>query len=201
MYLLTDRRDESGNQSFGFYDKFYNPRQSAHYLHNLTTILKDDKDIDEPGELTYSITGRTITVHDLLLQKNNGTFELVIWGEKYEGGSDRITVGFDQTYDEVWVYNPTKGTAPEMVLNNVNSIELDISNHPYIIEIGEHPESSVEDIGKVSLFDMMGNCVYTGRVYDKVYTVDMDNLPAGAYILSVLDESGNCIKKQKVIKS
>ena len=93
------------------YDKFYNPRQSAHYLHNLTTILKDDKDIDEPGELTYSITGRTITVHDLLLQKNNGTFELVIWGEKYEGGSDRITVGFDQTYDEVWVYNPTKGTA------------------------------------------------------------------------------------------
>ncbi len=23
-----------------------------------------------------------------------------------------------------------------MVLNNVNSIELDISNHPYIIEIG-----------------------------------------------------------------
>ena len=227
MYLLTDRRDESGNQSFGFYDKFYNPRQSAHYLHNLTTILKDDKDIDELGELTYSITGRTITVHDLLLQKNNGTFELVIWGEKYEGGSDRITVGFDQTYDEVWVYNPTKGTAPEMVLNNVNSIELDISNHPYIIEIGEHPESSVEDmknddfqirafpnpvirnltiysdteIGKVSLFDMMGNCVYTGRVYDKVYTVDMDNLPAGAYILSVLDESGNCIKKQKVIKS
>ena len=114
-----------------------------------------------------------------------------------------------------------------MVLYNVNSIELDISNHPYIIEIGEHPESSVEDmknddfqirafpnpvirnltiysdteIGKVSLFDMMGNCVYTGRVYDKVYTVDMDNLPAGAYILSVLDESGNCIKKQKVIKS
>ncbi len=42
---------------------------------------------------------------------------------------------------------------------------------------------------------MMGNCVYTGRVYDKVYTVDMDNLPAGAYILSVLNESGNCIKK------
>ena len=147
--------------------------------------------------------------------------------DRYEGGSDRITVGFDQTYDEVWVYNPTKGTAPEMVLNNVNSIELDISNHPYVIEIGEHPESSVEDmknddfqirafpnpvirnltiysdteIGKVSLFDMMGNCVYTGRVYDKVYTVDMDNLPAGAYILSVLDESGNCIKKQKVIKS
>ena len=71
---------------------------------------------------------------------------MVIWGEKYEGGSDRITVGFDQTYDEVWVYNPTKGTAPEMVLNNVNSIELDISNHPYIIEIGEHPESSVEDM-------------------------------------------------------
>ena len=33
----------------GFYDKFYNPRQSAHYLHNLTTILKDDKDIDELG--------------------------------------------------------------------------------------------------------------------------------------------------------
>ncbi|WP_286007774.1 T9SS type A sorting domain-containing protein [Barnesiella viscericola] len=227
MYILSDRRDESGNQSFGFYDKFYTPRAAAHYLHNFTTILADDSDIEEPGELTYSITGRTITVHDLLLQKNDGTFELIVWGEKYEGGSDRVTVGFDQTYDEVWVYNPITGTNPEMILNNVNSIELDISNHPYIIEIGKHPELSVDELesddfqirafpnpviknltiysdtemGKVSLFNMMGGCVYTGRVYDKVYTIDMDRLPRGAYILTVFDEAGNCIKKEKVIKS
>jgi hypothetical protein len=41
VYLLRDRTDEGGNQSFGFYKADYSPRKAAIYLHNLTTILAD----------------------------------------------------------------------------------------------------------------------------------------------------------------
>ena len=41
VYLLRDRADEGGNQSFGFFKPDYAPRESAVYLHNLTTILAD----------------------------------------------------------------------------------------------------------------------------------------------------------------
>ncbi len=41
VYLLRDRTDEGGNQSFGFFKPDYTPRKAAVYLHNLTTILAD----------------------------------------------------------------------------------------------------------------------------------------------------------------
>ena len=72
MYILRDRSDESGNQTFGFYTTDYTPRTSAHYLHNLTTILKDDKSIETPGRIAYSIPDKPETVHTLLLQNMTG---------------------------------------------------------------------------------------------------------------------------------
>ena len=40
VYLLRDRTDEGGNQTFGFFRPDYTPRKAAVYLHNLTTILR-----------------------------------------------------------------------------------------------------------------------------------------------------------------
>jgi hypothetical protein len=92
IYLLRDRTDEAGNQTFGFYRPDYSPRPAAVCLHNLTTILAD-RGSDRPGGvLPYSIPNRPATVHDLLLQKSDGTFELVLWGERFTGGSDDVTV-------------------------------------------------------------------------------------------------------------
>ncbi len=91
VYLLRDREDEGGNQAFGFFRPDYTPRKAAVYLHNLTTILADAGAIEKPGTLAYSIPGAPVTVHDLLLQKSDGTFELVVWGERVEG-SDRVTI-------------------------------------------------------------------------------------------------------------
>jgi len=227
MYLLTDRRDESGNQSFGFYDKYYTPRLSAHYMHNMTTILKDNQNIAVPGKLTYSITGKTINNHELLLQKNDGTFELVIWGEKYKGGSNRIKVDFDQTYDEIWIYNPVKGITPESILKNVSSLELDVSNHPYIIEIGNHPdftgientkEHAIEiksypnpviqnlniyantEMHKIMLFDILGKCIYKHEGSTSEKSIDMSNMPDGVYLMNVYDVKNICIKKERILK-
>jgi len=83
VYLLRDRTDERGNQTFGFYRPDYTPRLAATYLHNLTAILADKPANAKPGALHYSIAPRPSTVHDLLLQKSDGTFALVVWNERF----------------------------------------------------------------------------------------------------------------------
>jgi len=135
IYILRDRTDESGNQTFGFYKPDYSPRLAATYLHNLTTILADKASIRSPGTLRYSIPDQPDTVHDLLLQKSDGTFELVVWGERFTGGSDDVTVNLGAVFPSVKIYDPTTGTSPVETLSNVGSVKLTLSDHPMIIEI------------------------------------------------------------------
>ena len=135
VYILRDRSDEGGNQSFGFYTPDYTPRKAAVYLHNMTTILKDNKPVSKPGYLSYTILNLPETVHDLLLQKSDGKYELVIWGEKYTGGSDRITVNFGKKYKSVKIYDPTIGTEPIQSMEKVKSVSLTMTDHPFILEI------------------------------------------------------------------
>ena len=134
MYILRDRSDEAGNQTFGFYTTDYRPRQAAHYLHNLTTILKDDTSISSPGKVDFTIDDQPETVHTLLLQKNDGTFALVVWGEKYAGGSDDIIVKFERKRGTVNVYDPTQGTEAVRTLKRVSEIPLTMTTHPYVLE-------------------------------------------------------------------
>jgi hypothetical protein len=136
IYLLRDRTDESGNQTFGFYRPDYSPRPAATYLHNLTTILADSGSARPRGALNYSIANQPATVHDLLLQKSNGTFELVVWGERFSGGSDDVTVSLGAASAAVRIYDPTTGTSPTQTLTNVGSVALTLSDHPVIVEIG-----------------------------------------------------------------
>jgi hypothetical protein len=134
VYLLRDRVDEGGNQQFGFYKPDYTPRKAAVYLHNLTTILADKGSLRKPGTLDYSIPGEPETVHDLLLQRSDGVFDLVVWGEQLKGTND-VTVNFGSARASVKVYDPTIGTSPTQTLANVRSVSLILSDHPVVIEV------------------------------------------------------------------
>jgi len=135
VYLLRDRTDEGGNQTFGFYRPDYSPRPAATWLHNLTAILADDGPARPGGTLNYSLADQPATVHDLLLQKSDGTFELVVWNERFTGGSDRITVNLGASHAAVRIYDPTTGTSPTQTLADVDSVALTLSDHPVIVEI------------------------------------------------------------------
>ena len=154
VYILRDRTDEEGNQTYGFFVPEWNeqshrylsnPRLSAHYMHNFTTILADDKSIETPATLVYDIAPRPETVHDLLLQKSDGTLMLIVWGEKYEFGAkpDDVVVKFNKEQRDVRIYNPAqydssdpeKGVQPVQAEKNIRSLKLSMLNHPYIIEI------------------------------------------------------------------
>jgi hypothetical protein len=134
VYLLRDRTDEGGNQRFGFYKPDYTPRKAAFYLHNLTTILADKGTLKAPGKLDYSIPEQPVTVHDMLLQNSDGTFQLVVWGERVKG-EDKVTVNLGGTHASVKVYDPTVGTEPIDTHSAISSLTLTLSDHPLIIAI------------------------------------------------------------------
>jgi hypothetical protein len=135
IYIMRDRVDEGGNQTFGFYRPDYSPRKAAIYLHNLTTILADPGSRPVPGRLDYSIPGQPATVHDLLLQKSDGTFCLVLWGERYSGGSDTVTVNLGHTARTATLYDATIGTEPTQMLHDVESVQVVLGTNPVVIAL------------------------------------------------------------------
>jgi hypothetical protein len=134
VYLLRDRTDESGNQSFGFFKPDYAPRKAAIFLHNFTTILADKGTIAKPGRLAFTIADQPKTVHTLLLQHSDGTFQLIVWGERLKG-EDRVTIDLGATRPSIKIYDPTKGIEPVQTQANVSSLELTLSDHPIVVAI------------------------------------------------------------------
>jgi hypothetical protein len=134
VYLLRDRGDEAGNQTFGLFKLDYTPRKAAVYLHNLTTILADQAAVKAPSKLAFTVTPRLATVHDLLLQKSDRTFLLVIWDERVKG-TDEVMVGLGGRHKEVRVFDPTAGTESVKTHTDVESVKLALSDHPVVLEI------------------------------------------------------------------
>ena len=61
---------------------------------------------------------------------------LVIWSERFgSGGVDRITVKFGKKVKQIDVYDPTIGKSPLKKHQKINSIDLEVSDHPVILEI------------------------------------------------------------------
>ena len=83
IYQLRDGEGGNGNQ--GVFNSNSTPKLAATYIHNLTTILADRTPAASPSSLNYSIIDEPATVHDLLIQKSTGTFELVVWDENVRG--------------------------------------------------------------------------------------------------------------------
>ena len=137
MYILRDRTDESGNQTFGFYAGDYTARKAALYMHNLTTILNDNKSVKPASlkKLSYTLSERPATMHELLLQKSNGKLYLVVWSERFRGGEDNVTISFPRAFKSIKVYNPVVGTEAVRTLTSTASIDLTMTNHPFILEL------------------------------------------------------------------
>ena len=118
---------------YGLFEGDYRPKKSATYLHNLTTILSEDG-VAPLGWLNYAITDQPATVHDLLLRKSDGTFELVVWSEKAEG-TNRITVNLGRSHAWVKLYDPTIGITPTEILTGIRSVSITMSHRSVVLEM------------------------------------------------------------------
>jgi hypothetical protein len=131
IYQLRD--GEGGTDNLGLFNSNSTPKLAATYIHNLTTILADNMPVASPGNLNYSIIDEPATVHELLIQKSNGTFDLVVWDENVRG-SDKVSVNLGRSYAIVDVYDVTISTSPTQTFSNVGSVSLNLSDHALIIE-------------------------------------------------------------------
>jgi hypothetical protein len=110
------------------------PKLAATYIHNMTSILSDTSSNFSPAALDYSIAGEPATVHDLLMQKSDGVYELAVWGDQVVGESANVTINLGRTFPIVNVYDVTSGTSPIQTLSNVSSVSLTLTDHAFFIE-------------------------------------------------------------------
>ncbi len=150
LYELFD--DASG--SWGLFNADGTPKLAATAIHNLTTILNDPgySSTFIPGSLSYTLTNFTAPyANQLLLEKSSGAFDLVLWAEpqiwnpttemEIAASNDIATVTFGQVEGTVFVFDPLVGTTPIASYTNVKQIQIDITDHPIIIEVENNPQT------------------------------------------------------------
>jgi hypothetical protein len=125
---------EGGGGHHGLFHENWTPKLAATYIHNLTSILADQTPVANPGRLDYSISKPPSTVHDLLLQRSDGVFQLVVWGEQVSG-SNNITIDLGAPRATVKIYDVTDGAEPVRTLANVASVPLVLTDHAMVVEL------------------------------------------------------------------
>ena len=132
-FIYEMRDGEGGGGSQGLYDGV-TPKLSATYVHNLTNILADPTPVAHPGRLGYKIDDQPSTVHDLLLRKSSGAFDLVIWDERVQG-TDHLIVRFARKAKRVDVYDVVAGVTPIGSYRDSTAVETTLTDHAVIFEI------------------------------------------------------------------
>ncbi len=144
-YIFQLFDDSTGD--WGLFTASGTPKLVATAIHNLTTILADPGGTSAftPGSLSYAVPNLPANGNQLLLEKSNGTFDLVLWAEaqiwnpttetEVVATTETTTVDFGQTEQLVEVFDPLAGTTPIATYNNVQSIQVALTDHPLVIEI------------------------------------------------------------------
>jgi hypothetical protein len=132
IYLMFN--NSIGDKGFGMLDSPGHPTPLGRYVHNLTRILVDNSSAFTPGTVNYTISGMPSTGYDLLMQKSNGNYYLVVWDEAFGSKkSSTVTVSVGGAY-RVKVYDITRSTMPVSELGDVNAFHLTILDHAQVVE-------------------------------------------------------------------
>lgn len=146
IYELVDSYPkELPRSGFGLIRFDGSPRPSFHALKNMIDILKDPGDEFETGSLDISLEKKVETVHQILLQKRDGTFYLLIWNEvksfdpvkKKDIGvkEQRVKIILKSRISEANIYQPLKSSKPVRKISEPKTITLSVPDHPIIVEL------------------------------------------------------------------
>ena len=145
---LYQLMDEEGFDDFhGLFHQDGSPKPVATALHNLNAILKDSSPalLTTPSALDLALRGLPPTGQSALLQKGDGTFEFALWNEAklwdrttvspVRVAPTPVSVDLGRSFGLVSIYDPLTSAAPIRVLHNVASLQVDVLDHPIIIEV------------------------------------------------------------------
>jgi len=133
---------------FGLFSASGAATPAAVALHDLTTILADPGTSAQnfaTGSMDYKLTGLPSTGNSLLLEKSDGTFDIVVWNEASDWNDQTksaiiatptsVTVSLGASFQSVQVYDPLSGSTPITTLSNVSSVQLSLGDDPLIIQV------------------------------------------------------------------
>ena len=125
-YELVDEfpnpsRDES-ESNFGLLRNDLSPKPAFTALRNLTTILADSSTAFTPGKLDYTVSGDDDDLHQLLLQKSDGSYYLALWrassvwdnesGTPLAAAPGTVKLSFSQSLGSAEEYAPNNSSEP-----------------------------------------------------------------------------------------
>jgi hypothetical protein len=155
LYQLMDGYQPGspqGDDGFGLFDPNNAPKEAATAIHNLTTILADngaESNTFTTTPLNYSVAGLPSTGNNMLIEKSNGAYDIVVWNEpqiwnestgtEIAAPTVNVNVELGKTNSEVEVFDPLVGSTPIQTLTQVSSVQLGITDHPLIVEIEPAP--------------------------------------------------------------
>ncbi|HEX4029457.1 MAG TPA: hypothetical protein VHX20_03790 [Terracidiphilus sp.] len=114
-------------------------------LKNLIAELSDSSEPSRLSPLSWALKPYAKQVHHLLLEKSDGTYDLVLWQEVSSYDTQHhadianpdvnATLTFDLQARNIIAYEPATQTNPINGWNNVKSVSLRIPDHPLVVEI------------------------------------------------------------------
>ena len=156
LYQLLDAYQTGspqGNDGYGLFDTGNNPKLAATGIHNLTTILADpgaSASSFTPTALDYSVSGLPATGNSLAIGKSDGTTDIAVWAEpdlwnaatksEVAAPTETVTVNLGSAR-QVSVYDPLVGTSPVATYAGTSSVQVQVSDHPLILQVGAGPAS------------------------------------------------------------
>jgi len=136
-------------------------------LKNMIALLADPGADFQPGELDFQLSSsgslvddkdfKTAEIHQLLLQKSNGAFYLVLWNEavSYDNLAEqdivvaeqqvRITLG--TPIERARTFLPVNGPAAVASFEQPTQLTLAIPDHPLIVELNPPGTLAPPDVG------------------------------------------------------
>lgn len=147
LYELIDQGTAATTREdhFGLLRNDGSEKPAYRALANLIATLKDPGPGFTPGSLPYTITGDTLGVKRLLLQKRDGRFYLALWtaGSSYDVAlkSDlplvgrSVTVRFDTPVARVQQYRPNVSAAASGSMTNASAVTLSVDDRVLLVEI------------------------------------------------------------------
>lgn len=153
LYELVDQDGtDHPESSFGLLDHDFRPKPAYHVLRRLVQAVADPGRSFEPGRLDYRIIGSDPLVHDVLLQRRDGTFVLALWRAVSVWDPDdrsalaadalpaRLEVASEVAGGRVITLHP--GGPTERTIQDASVIELEITPFVQLVELRPHDVSS-----------------------------------------------------------
>jgi len=156
IYQLLDAYADSAGSDmeghFGLFSLTYEPKPAATAIRNMMTILQDSgaqAGSFETRALPATVVGLPKTGSVLPMQKSSGAYTLVLWDEPdiwderanrpIVVASRKVNIDLGMPFGTVKVFDPLVSADPVEEFANAQQFDVDVSDHPIIIETSPHP--------------------------------------------------------------